>query len=116
MEQEWAADSFNYTLVNKTLQINNLKIRAAMNVKISAFVICAKAIIYIHIHWVRSVQIRSFFWSVISCIRTKYGGLLCKSPYSVQIQENRDQKKLCIWTILTQWNYLKLYQQIFYEF
>ena len=50
MEQEWAADSFNYTLVNKTLLINNLKIRAAMNVKISAFVICAKAIIYIHIH------------------------------------------------------------------
>ena len=27
----------------------------------------------------------------------------CKSPYSVQIQENIDQKKLRIWTLFTQW-------------
>ena len=38
-------------------------------------------------------QIRSFFWSVLSCIRTKYWGLLRKSPYLVWIQENTDQKK-----------------------
>ena len=47
-------------------------------------------------HCVKSVQIRSFFWSVFSCIRTEYGDLLRKSPYSVQIQENTDQKKLRI--------------------
>ena len=34
-----------------------------------------------------------FFWSVFSCIRTKYGDLLSKSPYSVRIQENTGQKK-----------------------
>ena len=35
----------------------------------------------------------SFFWSVFSCIRTEYRDLLSKSPYSVRIQENTDQKK-----------------------
>ena len=49
-----------------------------------------------------SVQIRSFFWSVISRIRTEYRDLLRKSPYSVPIWENTDQKKLRIWTIFTQ--------------
>ena len=38
----------------------------------------------------KSVQIRSFFWSVFFCIRTKYGNLQSKSPYSVRIQENTD--------------------------
>ena len=28
----------------------------------------------------KSVQIRSYFWSVFSCIRTEYGGLLVFSP------------------------------------
>ena len=55
------------------------------------------------VHCVKSVQIRSFFWSVFSCIRTEYGHLLRKSPYSVQAQENTDQKKLRIWTAFTQW-------------
>ena len=32
------------------------------------------------------------FWSVFSSIRTEYGDLLCKSPYSVLILENTDQK------------------------
>ena len=35
----------------------------------------------------KSVQIRSYFWSVFSCIRTEYGDLRCKSPYSSRIQE-----------------------------
>ena len=34
-------------------------------------------------HCVKSVQIQSYFLSVFSCIRTEYGDLLCKSPYSV---------------------------------
>ena len=29
--------------------------------------------------------------------------IYCKSPYSVRIQENTDQKKLRIWTLFTQW-------------
>ena len=53
-------------------------------------------------HCVKSVQIRSFFWSVFSCIRTEYGYLRGKSWYSIQIQENTDQKKLRIWILLTQ--------------
>ena len=40
----------------------------------------------------------SFFWSVFFCIRTEYGDLQSKSQYSVRIQENTKQKKLCIWT------------------
>ena len=54
-------------------------------------------------HCMKSVQIRSFVWSVFSYIQTEYGELLRKSPYSVQIQENTDQKKLRIWTLFTQW-------------
>ena len=51
---------------------------------------------------VKSVQIRRFFWFVFSCIRTEYGDLWSKSPYSVRIQESTDQKKLRIWTLFTQ--------------
>ena len=39
-----------------------------------------------------SVQIRSFFWSLFSFIRTEHGDFLPKSSYSVRIQENTDQK------------------------
>ena len=39
------------------------------------------------VHCVKNVQIRSFFWSI----------------FSVQIQENTDQKKLSICTLFTQW-------------
>ena len=46
-------------------------------------------------------QIRSFFWSVITSARTEYGFIRSKSPYSVQIQKNTDQKKLRIWTLFT---------------
>ena len=52
---------------------------------------------------VKSVQTRSFFWSVFSCIWTEYGDILGKLSYSAQIQENTDQKNLCIWTLFTQW-------------
>ena len=33
-----------------------------------------------------------FFWSVFSRIRTEYGDLLIKSPYSVRMRENADQE------------------------
>ena len=41
-------------------------------------------------------------WSVFSCIQTEYGDPHRKSPYSVQIQDNTDRKKLRIWTLFTQ--------------
>ena len=50
-------------------------------------------------HCMKSVQIRSFFWSVFSCIQIEFEDLLHKSLYCVQIQENTDQKKLRIWTL-----------------
>ena len=50
-------------------------------------------------HCVKSVQIRSFFWSVFSRIRTEYGETRSISPYSVRMRENKDQKKLHIWTL-----------------
>ena len=56
-------------------------------------------------HCVKSVQIRSFFWSVFSCIWTEYGSLEYEhriSQYSVQMGENTGQKKLRIWTLFTQ--------------
>ena len=32
------------------------------------------------------------FWSAFYYIWTDYGDLICKSPYSVQVRENMDQK------------------------
>ena len=61
---------------------------------------------------IKSVQIWSFFWSVISCIWTEYGYLRSKSPYSVRIQENTDQKNLLIWTLFDQWIPKKSHQYI----
>ena len=43
-------------------------------------------------HCVKSVQIRSFFWSVFSRILTEYGEILRISACSVRMQENTDQK------------------------
>ena len=48
------------------------------------------------LHYAKSVQIRSFFWS---------GSI---SPYSVRMQENTDQKKLRVWTLFTQWSFTSL--------
>ena len=42
------------------------------------------------LHCLKSVQIRSFFWSVFSGIRTEYGEIRSISPYSVQMRENAD--------------------------
>ena len=53
-------------------------------------------------HWMKSVQIRSFFRSVFTRFRAEYGDLLRKSLYSVRMRENMDQKKLHIWTLFTQ--------------
>ena len=55
------------------------------------------------VHCMKSVQISSFFWSVFSCIRTKYGDLLGQSPYPVRIQENTD--------LFTQWSSMQYRNQ-----
>ena len=53
-------------------------------------------------HCVKSVQIRSFFWSVFSRIWT----VSHISPYSVRMRENTDQKRLRIWTLFMQWDFV----------
>ena len=63
-------------------------------------------------HCVKSVQIRSFFWSVFSRSLTEYGEIRRFTPYFVRMRENVDQKKLHIWTLFTQcsllrWHYPK---------
>ena len=54
------------------------------------------------LYCLKSVQIRSFFWSVFSRIRAEYEEIRSISPYSVWMRENTDQKKLRIWTLFTQ--------------
>ena len=44
---------------------------------------------HVHSHCVKSAQIRSFFWSVFSRIRTEYREILCISPYSVRMRKIR---------------------------
>ena len=53
-------------------------------------------------HCVKSIQIRSVFWSVFSCRRPKYENLITSSPYSTKIGENGDQKNVRIWKLFTQ--------------
>ena len=53
-------------------------------------------------HCLKNVQIRTFFWSVFSRIRTVYREIRSICPYSVRMRENTDQKKLRIWTLFTQ--------------
>ena len=55
----------------------------------------------LNIHWVKSVRVRSFCWSVFSCIWTAYGCLLSTFLYSVRMRESTNQKKLRIWTLST---------------
>ena len=43
-------------------------------------------------HYMKNFQIRSYLWSVFSCMRIEYGDLQSKSSYSIRIQENADQK------------------------
>ena len=53
-------------------------------------------------HCMKSIQIRSFYWSAFSCAQSEYGEILRISPYSVRMWENTDQKNLRIWTHFTQ--------------
>ena len=49
-----------------------------------------------NLYCVKSIQIRSFF-PVRILLKSPYS-----APYSVRIQENKDQKKTRIWTLFTQ--------------
>ena len=66
-------------------------------------------------HCLKSVQIRSFFWSVFSRIWTEYEDLRSNSQYSVRIRDNTDQKKLRIWTLFTQWTWLLILTLIVHQ-
>ena len=73
-------------------RIGSTSMRYAKNLSYFSFP-CAFFVSYIQ--YVKSVQIRSFFWSVFSRIQTEYGEIL-------RMRENMDQKKLSIWTLFTQ--------------
>ena len=51
---------------------------------------------------VESIRILIFFLGAIYHIQTKYGYLLCKFQYSIQMQENTGQKKLRIQKLTSQ--------------
>ena len=47
-------------------------------------------------HCMKSVKIRSLSWSVFSRFLTEYGEIQSIPLYSVWMQKNMDQKKLCL--------------------
>ena len=49
--------------------------------------IAQSSLIILIIHFLKCVQIRSYFWSVFSCIRTEYGDLRSKSR-KIRIRNN----------------------------
>ena len=81
----------------------------------SYFVHMAQILILFYNHCMKSVKIRSFFRSVFSCIRTENGDLRSKSPHSVRIQENMDEKKLRIWIIFRSEYYTKWLQLVLWS-
>ena len=54
------------------------------------------------VQYVKSVRTQSFIQSIIFQIRAENGELQSRSPYSVQIWENIEQKKLQIRALFTQ--------------
>ena len=50
-------------------------------------------------HCVKSVPIQSFFRIEFFRTQVKYGDVRSKSLYSSRVRENKDQKKLNIWTL-----------------
>ena len=69
---------------------------------VAARVLAVGVINFTSIHCVKCVQIRDFSWSVFSRIWTEYEEIRDISPYSVQMRENTDQKKLRIWILFMQ--------------
>ena len=61
---------------------------------------------------VKCIQIRNFFWSVFSRIRTAYGEIRSISPYSVRMRANTDPKKLRIWTLFTQCRSFRIFREV----
>ena len=55
-------------------------------------------------HCVKSVRIWSLSWSVLSRICTEYRDLQSTYSYSASMQENKEQKKIQIWTLFTPWH------------
>ena len=82
------------TINNKISYLQERCLRVIYNDKVSSF---KELLERNKSHCVKSVQIRSFFWSLFSRIRTE-----CIFPYSIRMRENTDQKKLYIWTHFTQ--------------
>ena len=84
-------NSYNFCWV---LKISPVDVKIFRNITLiqNHFCFCLQS----SYHCLKSVQIRSFFWCVFSCIRIEYRDLLRKSPYSVRIQEDMDQEKLRI--------------------
>ena len=89
-----------------------LKLLKALSISLSALT-CQKLLGKCHCQacsrssCVKSAQIRSFFWSVFSRIRTKYRDILFVFPYSLRLRENTDQKNLRILTLFTQYIFLR---------
>ena len=54
-------------------------------------------------HCVKHSQIRSFFLSIFSRIRTELEDLCSKSPYSTRIRENTGQKNICVCALFPHW-------------
>ena len=55
----------------------------------------------------KSPNTEFFLVGVFPYLDREYADLRSKSPYSVQIQKNTDQKNLRIWTLFTRWWFTK---------
>ena len=93
----WRCKHMGYSDIGRYGNVVYLNVKYTWNYTVTSLlmngVYCSTLL---EIDCVKSVQIRSFLWSVFSHIRTEYGEILRISPYSVRMRENTDQKKLRI--------------------
>ena len=65
--------------------------------------ICIKLWIYIYFTFTKNIKLlEKCPYTEFFLVRIFLYSLLCKSPYSVWVQDNTDQKKLRIWTFFKQ--------------
>ena len=68
----------SFLFINKTLQLNNLKTRTAMNTKFSVFVICIETIIYLLLYNLHDCTFN---------VNTEYSFVSCNN-FEVAVQNN----------------------------
>ena len=74
-----------FLFINKKLRLNNLKTRIAVNAKISVFVICVEAIIYLLLYDLHDCTINCKIYDVTTLVNEQHGVIILNSMHTTAI-------------------------------